>query len=206
MIQNVSVCLIPILLTGCAGGGEDNLSAIASICTTLVECGAIAETDTATCEVELDLATPDSATRAADECAACLGDNVCADVDDGKCTEICEPFFESSRREPGQVTQPCEDMSTLNYATKANGGSLLVVVAGCSQPDRIRVLPGAHFDVGTVISCGRMIVEQIGGDDECEQAVGELSIVAQGGRKRVVGNCSCSNHQVSFDVPYRYSF
>ena len=198
MSLRLPISILLIVLGACDGGVPPDIE---RICVAATECGAIGADDTETCMNELDSATPDSATRAASECATCLDTMTCGEVSSGGCGKACAPLRDSVNSEPGTVTGACTGSSLYNFAGKSNVGNNLVIQLDCHYID---IIPGRYsdFQVGVTKPCGQMtVVDQI-----CPQGYGNVSIVEKDGRRWAKGSCSCSGVSVGFEVPFRIAF
>lgn len=186
--------LVLVMLAGC--GGDD----IERICTAMTECGVVTAGEMDTCVAELDAYTPDSATRALADCASCMDTLTCGDIASGNCSGQCGPLFSAINSTPGTTTGACVSSSTENYVTRSTAGELLVRLNSCN----VTITPGAFTKAaGTTLPCGRFTAFSSG---DCAQASGTVEIIDKGGRPFARGACSCSNMQVSFDVPFRITF
>lgn len=196
MRRLLAVCLFA---AACSGAPED----IERICEAATECGAIGSEETAACIMELDAATPDSATRAAAECAACLDTMTCGQIADGDCRSACEPLLDAANASPGTLTGACTSTSRSNYAFRSSSGNLLVALA-CDGVT-IEINAGRHFSVGERFGCGSVTAWQGTETGTCPTALGEISIGERDGRRWVTGSCFCADTQLNFEVPYRIS-
>lgn len=195
--------VLGLFIVACGGGGAPE--EIQRICTAMTECGAIPSTDTERCITELDAVTPDSATRAASECADCLDTMTCRAIDEGDCAPACKPLFDTINGTPGRVTGACTSMTTDTFATRSNMGNLLISL-GCPSADDIEIVPGPYFDtVGTSRPCGRFDFASFSRTD-CANATGTVTIVERDSRRWVDGTCTCSGVSVTFQAPLRIRF
>lgn len=192
------VLLALLSLAACGGGAPDD---IVRICEAVTACGVISGADTDRCISELDGATPDSASRAAAECADCMDSMTCGDVSSGKCAATCKPLFDTVNSVAGKVTGGCTSTSNSNFAIKSSQGNLLLQF-DCS-PD-IQIIPGPYFDtVGTTKPCGKF--DSSDGAQMCPMATGNVTIQERDGRRWAVGSCGCSGKTVTFELPFRIS-
>ena len=184
------------VVAACGDGAPDD---IVRICEAATACGALSGSDTDRCISELDGATPDSASRAAAECAECMDTKTCGDVAAGMCAATCKPLFDTINSVPGKVTGGCTSMSNSNFAIKSSQGNLLLQF-DCS-PD-IQIIPGPYFDtVGTSKPCGKFDSSDMA--QMCPMATGNVTIQERDGRRWAVGSCSCSGKSLSFELPFR---
>jgi hypothetical protein len=194
------VALLALLASAaCGGGAPDD---IVRICEAATECGAIGGTDTDRCISDLDGATPDSASRAAAECADCMDTKTCGDVKAGMCAATCKPLFDTINSVPGKVSGGCTSTTNSNFAIKSSQGNLLLQF-DCS-PD-VQIIPGPYFDtIGTTKPCGKFTSSDMA--QNCDQATGNITIQERDGRRWAVGSCSCSGKALNFELPFRISF
>ncbi len=193
------LAIVLFVAAACGGAPED----IERICEAATECGALGPEETSACIMELDAATPDSATRAAAECANCLETMTCGQVANGDCRTACEPLLDAANASPGTLTGACSSTSRSNYALRSSAGNLLVRLA-CDGVS-IEINPGRHFTVGERFACGSLTAWDGPDTGTCPMALGEIRIVERDGRRWVTGNCFCADTQLNFDVPYRLS-
>ena len=187
-----------LTLAACGDGAPDD---IVRICEAATACGVLSGSDTSRCISELDGATPDSASRAAAECADCMDTKSCGDVAGGMCAATCKPLFDTINSVPGQVSGGCTSTSNANFAIKSSQGNLLLQF-DCS-PD-IQIIPGPYFDtVGTSKPCGKFDSSDMA--QMCPMATGNVTIQERDGRRWAVGSCSCAGKSLSFELPFRIS-
>lgn len=194
MIRQLStISFFTFLFTACSSGAPEDIE---RICIAMTECGALPAMDTDECISELDASTPDSASRAANECATCLDTLTCGAIEDGDCASECEPLFDTINSVPGKVTGVCSSNSTSNYAYESDGD--LIVRLECSDTV-LQILPGPFFKTGASKPCGT--IRAIGGG-QCV-ATGNVSMTSRDGRRWVTGSCSCEGDTIGFEVPFR---
>jgi len=185
---------------------------IVSLCTSLTQCGAISAVQTDVCIGDLAAATPDSATRAAHDCATCFSTMTCGDIAGGKCKAACAPFVQSAASTPGTYSVNASGMesctvpsptTTDNYARAGSDGSVELHWA-CDSTQGVDSL-GA-ISVGDTRECA-----SIAHYDTCI-ASGTYTMDEKMGRSWITGTCVCrsdvdqSVSTTTFDVPYRFVF
>jgi hypothetical protein len=185
-----------LALAACGDSAPDD---IVRICEAATACGAIGAAETDRCISELDGATPESATRASEECATCMDTKTCGDIAAGMCAASCKPLFDTVNSVPGKVSGGCTSMTSSNFAIKSSQGNLLLQF-DCT-PD-VQIIPGPYFDtIGTSKPCGKFMSSDLA--QNCTDAAGTVTIQERDGRRWAVGSCSCSGASLTFELPFR---
>ncbi|MDB4961181.1 MAG: hypothetical protein JWP01_1180 [Myxococcales bacterium] len=198
-MRHLLLCVSLFTVIACGGGAPEDIE---RICVAATECGALTAAQTDRCIAELDGATPDSASRAAAECAECVDTKTCGEVSSGACVQSCAPLKQTINAVPGTVTGGCTSSSTGSFAAKSYSGDLLMQI-DCATDFEIVISP--YFDtVGSSKPCGKFRSSE--GASCPTTSTGTVAIIERDGRRWAKGTCSCSGVSVTFDLPFRISF
>jgi hypothetical protein len=86
-MSKLTLVVLTLSLIACGGGGDAG-----RICQAAHDCGSITEDEIDPCTDALGQVDAD---RALGECADCLEQHTCGDIDDGECASTCEPAFDA---------------------------------------------------------------------------------------------------------------